>query len=835
MMAWIQSWETVAASFGALTDWWLWASAAVFALVCAMGYSGARLWAWTGLTAICMWGFAAPPPWWLLWGLMAAIAHVGSLRRLLTTRPLMALLAKADILPSVSPTERTVLEAGTVWVESELFSGKPDLARLNAEPYPELSERERAFLDGPVETVCGMVSDWDCYHDGDLPPEVWDYLVKNRFFGLIIPEEYGGLGFSASANSAVVTKLASRSMALCITVMVPNSLGPAELLIHYGTEEKKRHYLPRLASAAEMPCFALTEAGAGSDAGGNTAEGFVFEGDDEELYLRLNWKKRYITLAPVATVLGLAFQLRDPDNLLGKGPKPGITCALIPTATPGVVIGDRHDPMGASFQNGPTEGCEVVMPIDCLIGGVEGAGQGWRMLTECLAAGRGISLPGLAAGTKLAARVASAHAAVRTQFGRSIGCFEGVEEPLARLAGFCYLIDAARRYTCGSLDGGAKPAVATAIVKYNCTELFRTAINDAMDILGGNAVMRGPRNQLAHAYNWAPILITAEGANILTRTLMVFGQGAIRCHPFAYAEIQALEAGDVRGFDRALLGHVGHVARNFFRTAGLSLSRGLIARSPVDGPCARYYRKLSWASAAFALLADLALVIEGGRLKQREKLSGRFADVLSWMYLGAAVLRRFDAEGRRPEDRPFMHWSMQFALVRLQAGFDGLLANLRVPLLTWLVRGPVAWWSRANRFGSAPRDELGGQLACAIQTPGPQRDALTDGIFVPVTADEGLARLERALVLGCEAQGAVNQIERAVRERRLSKDQIGRIAPRALELGIITNEQYQQVMKAEAARQDAIQVDSFTAEEYRRPSQPVGQDAAATALGDPVS
>lgn len=784
-------------------------------LVCVLGFTGAPLWLWTLFAAAALWGFGAPAWLWVVSGVLALIFNLRPIRRRLVSAPIMGVLKKGNFLPPISETERTVIESGTVWIEGELFSGRPDFRRLSSEPYPDLTEEERAFFEGPAEEVCRMVDEWDAYVDKDLPPEVWEYLKEKGFFGMIIPKDYGGLGFSASANSAVVGKLTSRSIPLAFTVMVPNSLGPAELLVHYGTKEQKNHYLPRLARGEEMPCFALTEPHAGSDAGGIRATGVVFRGEDGRLCLRLNWKKRYITLSTVSTVLGLAFKLRDPENLLGKGENPGITCALIPTDTPGVALGRRHDPMGVPVHNGPTEGRDVVVPVDCIIGGAAGAGIGWRMLVESLAAGRGISLPATAAaGTQFVARVAGAYAAVRKQFGLPIGRFEGIEEPLARIGGFAYLMEAARRYTCGALDRGAKPAVATAMAKYTLTELHRKAINDGMDILAGNAIMLGPRNLLAHRYILTPILITVEGANILTRTLMIFGQGAIRCHPYLYGEIQALRTGDGDAFDRAFWGHLGHVVRNLFRSVLFGLSRGTLAGSPVRGPAARYYRDLAWASASFALLADVAMGALGGNLKRREKVTGRFADIFSWMVLGVAILRRFEAEGRRKEDLPFLHWSTQYALAQVQQGFDGLFQNLNIPGLGWLFRGPVALWSRMNPIGKMPSDELGSQIARALQTPGPRRDALTAGIYVPSDPRDALGRLEHVFKLSCEAEAVADKIKKAIQAGKLPKARPEQLVGEALEREIISPEEARLMKEAEAARDDAIQVDSFTPEEY---------------------
>lgn len=750
-------------------------------------------------------------------GALTVLFGVPSVRRTLLSQPIMRTMKKLGFLPTISETERVALEAGSVWVDGELFSGRPDFERLLNESYPDLTPEEQAFLDGPCEELCRMTRDWDVYRRRDLPPEAWDFIKRERFWGMIIPKAYGGLGFSASANSAVVAKLSARSQVLGVTVMVPNSLGPAELLVHYGTEEQKDYYLPRLAVGEEIPCFALTEPNAGSDAGGIASNGVVFRGDDGKLYLRLNWRKRYITLAAVSTVLGLAFKLRDPDNLLGKGTGPGITCALIPTATPGVVLGLRHDPMGVPFYNAPTEGRDVVVPVDALIGGADGAGKGWRMLMESLAAGRGISLPATSVGgAKMVYRVASAHAAVRKQFGLPLGRFEGIEEPLARIGGMTYLMEAARRYTNGGLDGGAKPAVVTAIMKYNTTEMARRLVNDGMDILAGNAISQGPRNLLAGAYVGTPIGITVEGANILTRTLMIFGQGAIRCHPYVFREVKALTDGDVAAFDRAFWGHVVHVFRNAARTVALSLTRGALAATPVDGPAAPYFRRLAWASASFALMADVALVTLGGNLKRREMLTGRFADVFSWMYLANAALVRFEKEGRRSEDLPFLHWAMAFAFNAIQQAFEGIYKNLDVPVLGAVLRGPVSLWSRLNPIGTPPPDSLSRKVARAMQVPGAQRDRHTSGIYVPDDVTEALGRLEHAFRLTRAGIEVERKLRDAIKAGRLPKAAPEHLLEQAVEHGVLTPDEAERVRAAEAARNDYIQVDAFTLDDYLR-------------------
>ncbi len=782
----------------------------------ALGFTGAPLILWiTGLTVLMV-GYGAPVWAWVVLGAITLFFAVKPVRRATLSNGIMKTMKALNFLPVISETERTAIDAGTVWIDGELFSGKPDFKRILNESYPSLTKDEQAFLDNQVEKLCEMTDDWKVFQNRDLPPEVWEFLRKEKFFGLIIPKKYGGLEFSALANSAVVAKLTSRCGPLSTTVMVPNSLGPAELLTHYGTKEQKEYYLPRLAVGDEIPSFALTEPNAGSDAGAITSSGVVFRGDDDGLYIRLNWEKRYITLAAISTVLGLAFKLKDPENLLGKGENPGITCALIPTKTPGVELGLRHDPLGVPFYNCPTNGKDVIVPIDVIIGGVEGAGKGWKMLMESLAAGRGISLPASSAGgTKAMLRVAGAYAAVRKQFGLPIGKFEGIEEPMTRVASYAYILEAARIYTCGALQQGAKPAVVTAIAKYNFTEIFRKAVNDTMDILGGAAISKGPRNLVAHGYMSVPVSITVEGANILTRTLMIFGQGAIRCHPYALKEIEALTANDLKAFDDAFWKHIGHVVRNLFRSVLLSASRGRLASSPVSGAAAPYYRKMAWTSATFAFISDVALGSMGGALKVKEKLTGRFADVLSWMYLGTSVLRRFEAEGRRKEDEAFLHYSMQLAFSNIQEAFDGIFRHLNVPGLGWFFRGPVAFWSRLNPISTPPSDALGKKLAKASQVPGELRDRLTDGTYIPNNINEALGRLEHAFSLSIEAEKVADKIKDAIRAKELPRMKPLLLLDEALDKGIISTDDFELVKKAEAARFDAIQVDSFTLDEYK--------------------
>ena len=802
----------------------IWASIISIAVVAIVfAYSGAPLWAWTLLTYVCLAGYNAPLWTYIAVTVIAAIFLVKPIRRVLVTGPLMKLLDAMHFLPTISETEQAAIESGTVWIDGELFSGKPNFKKILSESYPDLTKEERDFLDGPVEALCSMVNDWDVFVKKDFVKEAWDLMKNEGFFGLIIPKSYGGKEFSATAHSYIITKLSSRCGTLATTVMVPNSLGPAELLLHYGTQEQKDYYLPRLAKGEEIPAFALTEPSAGSDAGGMTSNGVVFKGEDGELYIRLNWNKRYITLAAISTVLGLAFKLHDPENLLGKGKHLGITCALIPTQTEGVVLGKRHDPMGVPFYNCPTRGHDVIIPVSSVIGGKEGVGKGWQMLMQSLAVGRGISLPAQSVGgAKMASRMVGAYATIRRQFGLNIGKFEGIEEPLARIGGYTYLMEAARRFTTGGLDKGVKPAIVTAIAKYNFTEMAREIINDSMDVVGGAGISRGPRNIFASNYISAPIAITVEGANILTRTLMIFGQGAIRCHPYVFKEFIALMNKDVKGFDDYLWKHIGHVVRNNARMVLLSLTRGYLAGSPVGGPAAKYYRKMSWTSATFAFLTDIALGSYGGALKMKEKISGRFADLLSFMYLGTATLRRFEAEGSRKEDRDVFEWAMQYSFYRIQVALEGILSEIKVPGLSWAFR-LTGLCARINRIGTYPSDRLGHKVAIELQIPGDVREHLTEDIFIPTDVHEAVARYENTFNLISEALPIYKRLYKAMKARELPKAGYAELATLALEKGIVTKEEADFVIQAEEAREDAVQVDEFTLEEYlsETPSIPV--------------
>ncbi|MCF6257147.1 MAG: acyl-CoA dehydrogenase [Gammaproteobacteria bacterium] len=747
---------------------------------------------------------------WAVFLLVAVPLNLPVLRRTLISDRVLVMFRK--VMPSMSDTEREALEAGSVWWDGELFSGKPDWSKLLETPAPRLSPEERAFLDGPTNTLCQMIDDWHItQEDRDLPPEVWAYIKDNGFFSMIIPKQYGGLEFSALAHSSVVMKISSRSITAAVTIMVPNSLGPAELLLRYGTDEQKNHYLPRLATGEEVPCFALTSPEAGSDAAAMTDSGVIckgdFNGEKDVLGIRLNWEKRYITLGPVATVLGLAFKLYDPAHLLGDKEELGITCALIPTDTPGVEIGSRHFPLNQAFMNGPNRGKDVFIPLDWIIGGEKCAGQGWRMLMECLAAGRSISLPALSTGAgKLVSRATGAYARVRKQFKTPIGRFEGVEEVLARIAGLTYMMDAARTLTAAAVDLGESPSVVSAVVKYHLTENMRTVVNDAMDIHGGSGICMGPKNLMGRVYQSIPIGITVEGANILTRSLIIFGQGAIRCHPYVFREMQAVAENDAAEFDRAFSGHVGFAISNAARSLWLGLSGARLAPSPVRGPSRRCYQQLTRMSAVFALVSDISLLVLGGSLKRREKLSGRLADVLSYLYLASAALKRFEDQNRPAEDLPLLHWVCEHALYEMQHSLDGLLKNFPNRPVAWLLRALV--FPLGKPF-SGPTDQLGHQCADLLLSPSDARDRLTRGLYIPTEPGQALANLEHALELQIALVPLEKKVRVAVKNGELSPAPEAELWQQAANKKVINDEEFTQWQAADAARLEAISVDEF--------------------------
>ena len=708
------------------------------------------------------------------------------------------------VLPSLSDTEREAIEAGDVWWDADLFSGNPDWAKLLAFPQAALTDEEAAFLAGPVEELCAMLDDWRITWEWrDLPPEVWAYLKANRFFAMIIPKEYGGLGFSAFAHSEVIRKISTRSLSAAVTAMVPNSLGPGELLMHFGTKAQRDYWLPRLAQGQEIPCFGLTSPEAGSDAASMVDNGVVCKGTfngQDVLGIRLNWHKRYITLGPIATVLGLAFKLRDPDHLIGTDDDIGITLALVPTNLPGVEIGRRHFPAMQVFQNGPNWGRDVFIPMDHVIGGVEQVGKGWKLLMSALSAGRGISLPSLsAAGASFTAHATGEYARVREQFHVPIARFQAIQERLGRMAATAYLLDAARRLTCAAIDHGHKPAVVTAIMKSQATDRMRISVNDAMDVHGGKGIMEGPLNYLGSLYRAVPIGITVEGANIVTRALIQFGQGAIRSHPYLLKEMMALQDTDrARGldaFDKAFWGHVGHSVANTFRAWGRAWTGGLFAPAPDAGAATKYYRQLGRHSSAFALAVDLALLILGGALKRQEMLSARFGDILSELYLSSAALKRWQDEGRQDDDLPLLAWCMESSFATIEVRLDEIIANFPNRPVAWLMRFLVQPLGPRRR---GPPDKVTEICADMLTEPCASRDRLTVGLF-KARGNEGMALLDRAFDLAVAVQPLRDRM-RAAHVRDIATAETQRV---------ITPDEATQLKAAVAAASAVIAVDDF--------------------------
>lgn len=726
-----------------------------------------------------------------------------SFRRDTLTKPIFSWAR--GVLPAMSNTEREALEAGDVWWDADLFTGNPDWSKLLKIPQATLTDEERAFLNGPVDELCAMLDEWKIFWEWrDLPQDAWAFIKREKFFGMIIPKEFGGLGFSPYAHSEVVRKISTRSIAAAVTVMVPNSLGPGELLMRFGTDEQQERWLPRLADGREIPCFGLTSPEAGSDAASMVDTGIICKGNfegREVTGLKLNWHKRYITLGPVATLLGLAFKAYDPDHLVGDQEELGITVALIPTNLPGVEIGHRHLPSMQVFQNGPNWGRDVFIPLDHVIGGQERLGQGWKMLMTALAAGRGISLPSLsAAGAAYAARTTGAYARIREQFGISISKFEGVEEPLARIVATAYQLDAARRLTCAALNAGVHPAVISGIMKLHATERMRVAVDDAMDIHGGKAVIDGPQNYIGNLHRAVPVGITVEGANILTRNLIVFGQGAIRAHPYLLDEMNALADTDrergLTAFDKAFWKHVGHSFQTLFRAFGRSWTFGAFALAPDAGDAT--YRQLSRYSAAFALCADMALLTLGGALKRKEMLSGRFGDILSELYLLSAALKRWQDEGRQKQDFAALEWCMATGFKTIENRLAEILANLPNRFVAMILKFVV------QPFGArvlGPSDRVVHRCASLVLEPSAARERLTPDLAL-VDDDSGFARLERAfkLVAGTDA------IAKRMRAARIRdwKD--------AVTKGVITQAEGEQLAAAREAVTKVIEVDDFAPE-----------------------
>ncbi|NMZ91422.1 acyl-CoA dehydrogenase [Pseudomonas panacis] len=773
------------------------------------------------LLAMGAWSHA--PGWLLLifWVLIAVVAApllLPDLRRQYFTKPLFSWFQK--VLPPMSETERDAIDAGTVWWDGELFSGRPDWDKLLAYPKVQLTEEEQAFIDGPTEELCAMVSDWEIGQAMDLPPAAWEHIKTHGFFALIIPKEYGGKGFSAYAHSQVAMKLATRSGDLASTVMVPNSLGPAELLLHYGTDEQRNHYLPRLARGDDIPCFALTGPLAGSDAGAMPDTGVICKGEwegKETLGLRLNWEKRYITLGPVATLLGLAFKAHDPDHLLGEEEDLGISLALIPTDTPGVEIGRRHLPLGAAFMNGPNSGKDVFIPLEYLIGGQEMLGKGWMMLMNCLSVGRSISLPAVGTGAaKFTSLVTGQYAQVREQFNVPLSAFEGIQEALARIGGNAWLMDSARMLTANAVDLGEKPSVLSAILKYHLTERGRECISHAMDVHGGKGIIMGPNNYLGRSWQGAPIFITVEGANILSRNLMIFGQGAIRCHPFVLKEMALAGREDhdqaLKEFDGLLMQHIGFAVSNAASTLVLNLGVGRFEKAPGNRLSQGYFRALNRQAAAFALLADLSMMLLGGELKRRERLSARLGDVLSHMYLASAALKRYHDLDSPDHLEPLFAWAMEESLGESERALDELLSNFPNKVLGCLLRVIVFPFGRRH---TGPSDALDAEVAAVIgRAKGdPTLEELLAGCYRPQSADDPVGALQHAYDLLGASHPLQKKLHAALKSGQVKPTAGEHAIDAALHAGVLQPAEAQSLRDAEAARRKVIDVDDFSKEE----------------------
>ncbi|MGO4262560.1 acyl-CoA dehydrogenase [Lysobacter sp. TAB13] len=789
-------------------------------------YHRLRLPVWAALTAtalVACYLLGASPTATIIAAVLVALIAVPllvpAIRLPLITKPLLGFYTK--ILPPLSETERTALEAGTVGFEGQLFSGKPDWQQLLSQPKPELSAEEQAFLDGPTEELCKMTNDWQITHiDADLPPEMWEYVKKNKFFGLNIPKEYGGLGFSALANHKVIQKLASVSSVVSSTVGVPNSLGPAELLMHYGTQEQKDHYLPRLADGREVPCFGLTGPWAGSDATSIPDYGIVTTGEwngARVVGVKLTFDKRYITLAPVATLIGLAFRMYDPDGLIGDKRDIGITIALLPRDTAGVEVGRRHFPLNCTFQNGPIHGKEVFIPLSQLIGGEAYAGKGWQMLVECLSIGRSITLPSSGSGgAKMGAIVTGAYARIRKQFGLSVGRFEGVEEALARIAGHAYAISALSQATAAAVARGENPAVPSTIAKYHCTEMAREVAKDVMDIHGGKGIILGPKNYAGRNWQALPIMITVEGANIMTRSLMIFGQGAILCHPWVLKEMKAAMLPDkaeaLREFDKNLFGHIGFAISNAVRSWWFGLTAARVGAAPGDAYTRRYYRKLNRYSATLAVMADTSMLLLGGKLKFKESLSGRLGDVLSQLYIASAMLKRYEDQGRPAGDQPLLAWAFHDCVHKIELALSGALRNFPirpVGYLLWMLIFP--WGRRAQ----APSDRLGHRAASLLMSPNDARDRLAEGVFTTPCANNPAGRINSYLQKVILAEPVERKFLKALKNSDIEALDFPGQLDEGVREGWITAEERKQLEELREMTIDAISVDDFDAAELR--------------------
>ncbi|MBU6453064.1 MAG: acyl-CoA dehydrogenase [Cyanobacteria bacterium REEB67] len=737
----------------------------------------------------------------------------------------MRLMRKMGVMPKISPTERQALEAGHVWIDGDLFAGKANFKSLMSQPYNKLSDREQAFLDGPVMELCRLIPAWEINQTRHVSDEVLAFIKAKGFMGMLIPQEYGGLGFSWLAISTVLQTLNQVSVGAATFVTIANSLSAAELIKHYGTQAQKDFYLPRLASGEMVPCFGLTEPKAGSDAASMEASGHVFRDNDGVVKISLNFEKRYMTLGPVADLTTLACQLFDPGHLLGRVDEKGqpvsdigITCVLLHKGTPGFTSGEHHMPIGDAFYNGPLHGKEVVVSLDNIIGGVEGAGLGWRMLMEQLAGGRAISLPaGAMAGMNLATTATGAYSMVRRQFNMPIGVMDGIAEKVAFINAMTYMMEAARVGVCSAIDDGVKPPVTSGALKLISTEVGAQAVIAGMDVMAGAGVMQGPSNILGRLYTSLPVGKTVEGASIMTRTMLTYGQGAVRCHPYALRIVKALEADEPAAFRNSLLGWVGHIVLGVGRTARLDVLRGRTGGIPagVAPQTHTYYRRLAWAAARFGKLTDLALLTMGAKLKVLGMLSGRFTDAFTWMLLAEMALLRFEREGRRQEDLPLLAYSCEYALQRVQEAFEGIYSNWDAPVVGFFMRAVGKQMLRLNSLSHGPSDKLTKKAAATTQTYNEQFLRLNEGTFFPSEDKLGLGRLLKAFRLETESRPVIAKIVKAQKAKTLRRSDIRpALVNDALAGGVIDSAEAQLLHDAYQAMSDAITVDTFEPDQY---------------------
>ncbi len=774
--------------------------------ILAFGFFGFPLYSYFALVGVFAYAFfEAGTIFWVIFGVVGAIFLIPAIRVNYISRPLVSIINKKGLLPKISPTEEAALQAGTNWVETNFFEAKVNFKDILSQNVTKLTKAEQSFLDNEVNHLCEMTTDWEIFQNRDFRPDVWQYIKENKFFGMIIPKEYGGLGFSATAHSKVIEKLVSRSQVLAITIMVPNSLGPAELILKHGTQNQKDKYLRDLANGTLVPCFGLTEPNAGSDATSITSNGVVFKDENGELKIKLNFEKRYITLGNVATLVGLAFVLKDPQNLLGHGEDLGITFAVIDSNAQGLDNSRRHDPLGIPFVNSPLFGKDVIIGFENIIGEKMGIGKGWQMLVESLSIGRGISLPSVSlGGSKLALNVVASYTQLREQFGLSINHFEGVEEKIAKIAAFTYMLNASRNYTLDAIDDGVKPGVINSIMKYHATEKFREVINDAMDVLGGSAIIRGENNLLAHAYFALPISITVEGANILTRNLMQFGQGLIKSHPYIYSQIISLHNKNPRTFDRAFFAHIGLVFNAFCKSLIYCPTRGTLIRT--KGEFKRYKQKLTWVSANFTFLTNIALVILGPSLKKRENISARYGDILSYCYLITATLREFE---NNPKEwhRDLVTYICDYSFAQIQNAKEEILANIGY-------LGFLTPFAKLTSFGSKPKDKLNNKIVKMLSNQDNLKE-LTSSLFLSINPMDRLTMLQEAVRLNHQYKDSFDKLKIAIKDGLVKKGSMEDMLRELFEKGVFTLDEIDNMKKAHYLKQEVIKVDSFDAQEYR--------------------